>query len=243
MRNVLSILTVSTLTLFAAGCGKDNAPTTPAPNASIKGSNLATALISNFSSSLLAASVGSPTSIKMKFYGLALSQNEDCSDPEVVFDIRTAPQTYDLVAGPTLFSGSLAAGTYKCVVMRISDNIKFKVDAAAVAAWPVSCPNTTTEYTHDIYRTDNGGSVWKDVEGATITATGSIGTPGEDIVEVFASTSPTSIPAGTAHVDQTLSLSGAFTVPGSTTFFADFNNGINENTGHCVLEDGGFGVR
>ncbi|GEM_PF-2285614 len=227
--------------MLAVSCGSDSNSSSTAANTVISGSGSSNALYQP----LLASNAGSPTSIKMKFYGLAVSQNEDCSDAEVVFDISSNPREFDLMTSPTLFAGTLTAGTYKCVIMRVSDNIKFKPDATAAATFPTSCA-VGTEYTHDIYRDDNGdGSddVWNNMDGVIIPANGTRALPVSDIVELAASIN-TGAAATSYHFDQVIGLSEALVVPGSTTFFADFSNGINESSPNfCVLEQGIFGFK
>lgn len=224
--------------MLAISCGSDSSSSSgTAPNTIISGSAVSTALYQ----SLLAGNAGSPTSIKMKFYGLAVSLNEDCSDAEVVFDISTNPREFDLMTSPTLFSGTLTAGTYKCVIMRVSDNIKFKPDATAAGTFN-SCV-AGTEYTHDIYRADSGGA-WNDMDGQSIPSNGTREVPVSDIVELAASINTTAA-ATSYHVDQVIGLSEALVIPGASTFFADFSNGINETAPNdfCVLEQGVFGFK
>lgn len=209
-------------------------------NTSIQGAGSSTAsLLGLISPQALG---GSPTSMLVKFYGLAVSTNTDCSSPQLVFDISSSPQTYDMYANPTIFSGNLSNGTYECVIMRISDNLRFTVDSAAVAAHPSYCVDTSTIYTTDIYR--SGESGWKNLDGNSITAHGSASSPVEDIVEIYASTDTSAAIAIGKSPNQVITLTSALTLPGSTTFFVDFNNGIDDHSGsQCWLEEGSFGFR
>lgn len=214
-------------------CSKDDTNT----NVTILGSNSSVAT----SSVRARATAGSPTSMKMQVYGLFISTSEDCSSPVTVFDNATSTE-FDMYAAPTLFAGVITPGTYKCVIIKASDNFNFKVDATAVSAKSPECADTTTEYTMDIYRSDNGGDVFKDLNGATITATGTNTTPSADVVYLVASTIPASATA--YDTNQKIPLSAALVVPGSSTFYVDFSNGIDNTSGHCGIEDGtGFGFR
>jgi hypothetical protein len=238
-KSLINLSALCLVTALATSCGKDDQAASNA--VVIKGSSSANGFASY---SALAADAGSPTSMKMSFYALAVSKNEDCSAPTFVFNHGSTPVEVDLVANPTLFSGALASGTYKCLIMRVSDNIKFKADATAVAAHGPNCANTTTEYTHDVYRSTDSG--WKDMNGVAIPARGAHGTPVSDIVDIFVTTSTSAATAAGIHPNQTIDLSAALVVPGTSTFFADFNDGINvstDGTSQCVLESGGFGFR
>ena len=191
------------------------------------------------------AATGSPTTMKLQIYQILVSTNTDCSNPISLIDHGSTPMEVDMMSSPVLFSGSPAANTYNCLILKISDTLAYKVDAAAVTAWPGVCADTTTEYTHDIYRTDNGGSVFKDLNGAFIVATGVKATPSADVVYLIGSTTPADAVAAGYDVNQTFTLLSSLTVPGASTFYVDFANGI-EDTGDniCTLEEGaGMGFR
>lgn len=183
--------------------------------------------------------------MKLNIYQILVSTNTDCSNPISLIDHGATPVEVNMVASPVLFSGSPAAGTYNCLIFKVSDTLAYQVDAAAVAAWPGVCADTTTEYRHDIYRTDNGGSVFKDLDGALIPATGIKATPSEDVVYLIGSTTPADAVAAGYNVNQTFTLLSGLTVPGTSTFYVDFEDGI-EDTGDsiCTLEEGaGMGFR
>jgi hypothetical protein len=81
-----------------------------------------------FSSLANAADTGlDPQYIKIKVYRFAVSTSIYCTNPQVVFT-EANPAYEDVLLGPTLGSGILANGTYKCVMLEISDKIKFAAD-------------------------------------------------------------------------------------------------------------------
>lgn len=191
------------------------------------------------------AATGSPTTMKIQLYAILVSTETDCSNPVSLVDHGATAVEVNMVDAPVLFSGSPAAGTYKCLILKMSDTLAYKVDAAAVTAWAPDCADTTTEYTHDIYRVDNGGTVFRDLDMVLIPATGLKATPSSDTVYLIGSTVPADAVAAGYNVNQTFTLLSALAVPGATTFFVDFNNGI-EDTGDniCTLEEGaGMGFR
>ena len=67
-----------------------------------------------------------------------------------VFSNATATEV-DFLARPTLGSGNPPDGTYQCVIIKMSDLIKFTPSATAGLC------TAGTQYTADICRTDNGG--------------------------------------------------------------------------------------
>lgn len=240
LRMMLSLVVV----FFISGCGSDG-KLDPAPPVTITGSGESSAAFLEAIDPYLATS-GSPTSIIMKFYGVAVSTNADCSNATVVFDIESNPQEFNLLTSPRLFAGNLANGTYNCVIMQVSDLIRYKVNGVAVNAH-AGCANTTTEYTHDIYRTDNTGALWHNVDGQDIPVSGAMGNPVHNKVDIVATTNTGAATGNGFHADQVVSLASALVVPGSAVFYADFRNGIanqiSGGTDYCVLEDGGFGFR
>jgi len=230
-KGTLALVSISLLALVGCDSGGTNT------NFSIKGSRSAVAINSM-------AIIGSPTSFKVRVYRAYLSTNTNCSDPVLLQDYGSSGQEFNMFTGPTLFTGSPAAGTYNCLIMEISDNLKLTVDQTAVNNHP-GCQNTTTEYTHDVYRNgDSDDGQWVNISGGSIDATGNRPAPGADRVAVFASTSASHVGVVAngiqVHQNQWMPLSGAMTSPGSITYFWDATNGIsNANEGgtdYCVIE-------
>ena len=185
---------------------------------------------------------GTPTSIKMNMFALWLCSDAGCStDCVLVQDNGSTPVQHDLATGPTLFSGSPADGDYNCMIIKAYDTMNFVPDAVAETTHGSTCTEGT-EYTFDTYRTESGegDDLWTTYpDGSDITPTGTVATPGNDIVYYFVSTDTTAV---TAHTHQTLTLSNAITVPGTGTFYVDFTDQISTNGGYCWLEQPTMGV-
>jgi len=191
--------------------------------------------------------IGSPSSLTFQVYGLYISLNEDCTGLTEVGTYGAAGETKNFFDSTELFNQAATAGTYKCIAIAVSDNIRFKPNAAAVAAAPSVCENTNSEYTIDIYRTDSGEeNPWVNENNADITPTGADGTLGDDRVVIYASTNPTAaINRGEApiNINQIGELTTPLIVPGQTIFYADGTNQIVNNGPDCGLEGVAMGFR
>ena len=71
--------------------------------------------------------VGNPSKVSIGMYAFYLSQNEDCSAPVAMTDNGSTAVVKDFAQNPVLFTGTPAAGTYKCVILRISDAMQRRV--------------------------------------------------------------------------------------------------------------------
>lgn len=105
---------------------------------------------------LASALVSSPafaldaSSLKLQVYGVMLSTSPLCTSPVTVFASAT-PTEVDFLAAPTLGSGNPPDGTYHCVVIRMSDLIKFTPSGSSGLC------TAGTQYVADVCRSDNGG--------------------------------------------------------------------------------------
>lgn len=114
-----------------------------------------------------AFAVTDPTSLKVKVYQIAVAENADCSDPQVIFT-STAGSEKDFITNPTLGSGSLADGTYNCVMITMDDVIKF----TPLANDGATC-TAGTEYAIDLCRVGEDTDL---LESTTTTSTACVGT-------------------------------------------------------------------
>jgi len=191
--------------------------------------------------------IGSPSSLTFKVYALYISLNADCSSLTEVGSYGSAGESKDFFDSSELFNRAAAAGTYECIAISVSDNIRFKPNAAAVTAAPAACESVDSEYTIDIYRADSGEETpWIDQENAAITATGSAGSLGDDRVVIYASTNPAAAMArATApiHENQLGELTSPLIVPGQTIFYADGTDQIVDNGSDCGLNGVEMGFR
>jgi len=134
----------------------------------------------------------SASSIKLKVYKMAVSTSPLCTNLITVLDNGNSPTEVDFLSNPNLGSGTLADGTYPCIVIEISDLVKFKPSATSTSNNCVS----GTEYTLDVCRA--GGSQSILIDGTTTTCTGTsgvdihtYGTFGDDRVAMYISTATT----------------------------------------------------
>ncbi len=131
---------------------------------------------------LSALLIGSPafsvnadsSSTKITVYGMWLSTNGDCSSPVQVFNNASATLV-DISQSPTLGQGKVAAGTYKCLILKIDSLVTFTPSASpgapCVAGTPVTIKSCAATGMTGSANTVNSS---KDaVTGATINCTGS----------------------------------------------------------------------
>ncbi len=92
-----------------------------------------------------------PTEFKVTVYQVSVSLSADCSSPQTIFSSVAGEET-DFLASPSLGSGTIANGTYNCVMITMEDGIKFK---------PASTEGTCTggtEYSIDLCRARSGSA-------------------------------------------------------------------------------------
>ncbi|MCY4643428.1 MAG: hypothetical protein OXB88_02325 [Bacteriovoracales bacterium] len=87
----------------------------------------------------------SASSLKLKVYRIGFSTNGDCSNPHV-FDLDGS--YLDFVGNPNLGQGQIPPSNYKCVIIEMSDSIKFTPSS------DVGYCDSTVEYTADVCITD-----------------------------------------------------------------------------------------
>lgn len=110
----------------------------------------------------------SPVSLKLKIYKFAVSTSPYCTNLITVVDNGNSPVDVEFVGGANLGSGVLVDGTYPCVVIEMSDNVKFTPNGTSTSGNCVS----GAESIIDICRTDNGGTSTL-IDGTSVTCTGS----------------------------------------------------------------------
>jgi hypothetical protein len=143
---------------------------------SIKFALAATALFSAQAMALDASS------LKLQVYSVMLSTSPLCTSPITVFSSAT-PTEVDFLAAPTLGSGNPPDGTYNCVVIKMSDLIKFTPSMSAGLC------SATTQYTADVCRSDNSGTTQApDAVGAPTVCTGTDAAPVANPVYLYLTT-------------------------------------------------------
>lgn len=97
------------------------------------------------------ANVGA-SSVKVKVYGVAVSENADCTNGKVLTEDQSGT-VYDFAQSPRLVSGHLDPGTYNCVMLYINTNMTFTPDATAG-----NC-STSSPFDYDVHIDDGGSEV------------------------------------------------------------------------------------
>jgi hypothetical protein len=230
--------------LLLAACSDGTAPS-GTPSLTIKGATHApsagfrTGSLSARTASFAVApsdTMSDPSAVRVGMYALWISQNADCSNAVLVQDNGDTAQYKDFVGNPTLFSGTPAAGSYKCLVFKMSDVIKFE-SATTFAQCAAS-----TEYAIDIYRSDNSAdpsSVFKDVDLNPIAASGSDSMPVDNHVAIVMTRDTSAAIARGFSTNQVIQLGSDLVVPGSSTFVWGGTGTVRSDTGRpCGLEPG-----
>lgn len=184
-----------------------------------------------------------PQYLKIKIYKFAVSTSEYCTNPQVILS-NANPEYEDLLSSPMFGTGSVSNGTYKCVMIEMSDNIKFAPNENTDAGGCIA----GQEKTLDLCR---GGESTKTIAGPTVGCQ-----VGEDRVVLYLSvaTIPTVngysswIPPVASELRNGLKLNGALVVNGSSsgTFIIDGRGQVSDlvaNGGTCELDAPVFSFR
>ncbi len=157
-----------------------------------------------------------PLQLKVKVYSIYLSTSEFCTSPKQVFN-DTSPSYKNVLDHPTLGSASNADGswngTYKCIIIKMSDVIKF-----TPATTDGTC-QANTEYTLDVC---GSGYSTKDINGNSSNCDSTDNTP-----YLYLSTASTSeggtvddkpwVPPVSGTLTNGFKLQNAFVVSGAKT--------------------------
>lgn len=102
-------------------------------------------------------------SLKVKMYKFYVSLNADCSNPVLVYS-NDDPSYANMSGEAELFSEELADGTYNCVIIEMSDMIKFTPADDIVINSETVC-DASVEYTRDVCRAhgDDESDLWNTV--------------------------------------------------------------------------------
>lgn len=184
------------------------------------------------------------SSIKLTVQSVMLSTSPLCTSPVTVFS-TTTPVEMDFLSNPTLGSGNPADGTYNCVIIKMSDLIKFKPSSSSG-----SCA-ASTEYTIDICRADNNGSTRApDALGAAAVCTGTDASPSSDTVYLYLTTNPTAGTGGNTFLQPTsssstfgLNLTAPLVIAGNakSKFVVNATGKVDGSNGPCGLNPPVFG--
>ena len=191
-----------------------------------------------------------PTSVKITLYKIGVSASADCSSPTWVASSTDGVEV-DFMTGATLGSPFVEDGTYPCIMLQMSDIIKFKSSATTG-----SC-TADTEYTIDVCRSGSGTFTALSSDGtfaSSASCTGSDSNPANDRPVLFLSTASTNTggggsafdkPANATSTTNGFTLNGALTVSGSGsgTFVVNFDDKIDGSNASCDVQPPVFGFR
>ncbi len=205
-----------------------------------------------FSSLAFAVSVNS-SSTKLTIYGVWLSTSADCTSPVQVSSDANGTEV-DINQSPVLGTGAVAAGTYKCLIIKINAVIKFTPATSDGA-------NCTSghEYTFNTCLASNSVNTSKNpITGAIINCTGTSvsDTTGDELFLYVSRNSACSgtlssdsactgiftnawvPPTSAADVNHGFKLSSDITISGNTSgsFVFNTDSQIDTNAGACDLE-------
>jgi hypothetical protein len=122
------------------------------------------------------------SSLKLQVHAVMLSTSPQCTSPVTVFSSATATEV-DFLAAPVLGSGNPPDASYHCVIIKMSDLIKFTPSSTAG-----SCV-AGTQYIADVCRSDNGGMTRApDALGASTVCSGTAAAPVSDTVYLYLTT-------------------------------------------------------
>ena len=178
------------------------------------------------------------SSIKLTVQSVMLSTSPLCTSPITVFSTAT-PVEMDFLAAPTLGSGNPPDATYNCVIIKMSDLIKFKPSSTSG-----SC-SAGSEYTIDICRANNGGSTRApDGSGPASVCTGTDIAPVSDTVYLYLTTNTTAGTSGDTFLQPTssastygLNLATPLVIAGTarSKFVVDASGKVDGANGPCGL--------
>lgn len=150
----LASLNILLLIIFTLSCdesidGSENSDGEgPSISVSVMGGGSSSA--KTFQAKALTTTTTSASSLKLRVYKIGFSTSGDCSSPKVV-DLSGI--YLDFINTPDLGEGDIPAADYQCIIIEMSDQIKFTPTADVGS----NC-DSTTEYTQDICTFDSSQS-------------------------------------------------------------------------------------
>lgn len=129
-------------------------------------------------------------SLKLKVYKMAVSTSASCTSPVTVIDNGLFPVEVDVKApNPVFGSGNITDGTYPCVMLEISDTIKYSGQASTSG----NC-SPSIETSRDLCRLDNAGSTQL-LDGSVVLCANT-----EEHVVIYLSTDTAAVPSGNGFI-------------------------------------------
>jgi hypothetical protein len=192
------------------------------------------------------ASALDASSLKLQVYSVMLSTSPQCTSPVTVFSSAT-PTEVDFLATPTLGSGNPPDGTYHCVIIKMSDLIKFTPSTTAGLC------SASVQYTADVCRTDNGGITQAPDEfGAPNACAGTDAAPVSDAVHLYLTTNASAGTGGNTFMQPTgpastngLNLTAPLVIAGATKpkFVVNATGKVGDDGVACGMNPPLFGFQ
>ncbi|MEO8312194.1 MAG: hypothetical protein ABI520_13555 [Caldimonas sp.] len=186
------------------------------------------------------------SSLKLQVYSVMLSTSAQCTSPVTVFSSAAATEV-DFLATPTLGSGNPPDATYNCVIIKMSDLIKFTPSSTSGLC------TAGTQYTADVCRSDNGGTTQApDAVGAPNACTGTDAAPVSDIVYLYLTTNASAGTGGSTFMQPTgaastngLNLTSALTIAGAakSKFIVNATGKVGDDGVSCGMNPPVFGFQ
>ena len=186
------------------------------------------------------------SSLKLQVYSVMLSTSPLCTNPYTVFS-KATPTEVDFLQAPTLGSGNPADGTYNCVIIKMSDIIKFTPSASAGLC------TAGTQYMADVCRSDNGGMTQApDAVGAPTMCQGTDAAPVSDPVYLYLTTNPGQAKGGNTFMQPTsassmngLKLTAPLVIAGTakSKFVVDATGQVGDDGISCGMNPPVFGFQ
>ena len=144
-----------------------------------------------------------PGQMLVQVYAVAVSANSNCTNPSILF-YSGIPTDVDFMKNPNLGGGSVADGTYPCVIISMSDQIRFSSSTTSG-----SC-TAGAVHTVDICQAGSTSAVLNGdgTFGTSIQCSGTSLAPQQNIVTLFLTTASTTTSLGL------IGLATAFQLPG-----------------------------
>lgn len=232
-----ALLPAAVLAIALSAC--DDGPTVPGGSQfTLRASGSATSAAAAEAASSGPDLAVDPSAFSVGFLEMRLSASTDCSGPYQTVFSRSTPNRLDLTTDPEVASADdVAAGTYPCALIRISDLLRFVPDATEGVC------EAGVEVTRDIYRLGNEPTPYLDPDGTPIAARGTLAAPVEDFVWSYFTTTPAAVLSRGFSETQVNPLSSAMVSPGTTTFYWDLTGAIGPEGDSCGTVGGSIGFR
>jgi hypothetical protein len=186
------------------------------------------------------------SSLKLQVYAVMLSTSPQCTSPVTVFSSATATEV-DFLAAPTLGSGNPPDATYHCVIIKMSDLIKFTPSSTSGLC------TAATQYTADVCRVDNSGMTQApDAVGAPSMCAGTDAAPVSDAVYLYLTTNASAGTGGETFMQPTgptsangLNLTAPLVIAGAakSKFIVDARGKVGDDGVSCGMNPPVFGFQ